>query len=309
MALPTIQSYPMPVAADLPDNRVTWTPDPKRAVLLIHDMQQYFLNAFTIGESPVNELLTHIRALREQCRQLGIPVVYTAQPDAQTPEERGLLLDFWGTGINDHPELKHIVPELAPEEADIVLTKWRYSGFRKTNLAQIMQDSGRDQLIVSGVYAHIGCLMTACEAFMQDIQPFFVADAVADFSLENHKMALTYAAQRCAVTLTTENVLRHLTAEESQTSVSAAATFSIETVREQVAQLLNEPKDSFKDEEDLIEERGLDSIRIMSFVEQWRREGAEVTFVELAERPNLTSWWQLIASRLKVPVPNLDYFA
>lgn len=306
MALPTIQPYTMPVAADLPQNRVAWTPDPKRAVLLIHDMQQYFLNAFTVGQSPVNELLTHIRTLREQCRHLGIPVVYTAQPDGQTPEERGLLLDFWGTGINDHPELKHVVPELAPEEGDIVLTKWRYSGFRKTNLAQIMQDSGRDQLMVTGIYAHIGCLMTACEAFMQDIQPFFVADAVADFSLENHQMAITYAAQRCAVTLTTEDVLHHLA--PAQSHASEGANFSMETVRAQVAELLNESQDSFTDEEDLINERGMDSIRIMSFVEHWRRLGVEVTFAQLAERPTLTSWWELIASRLKVPVPNLDYF-
>ncbi|OCT11518.1 isochorismatase [Paenibacillus pectinilyticus] len=306
MALPKIQPYSMPVAADLPQNRVAWTPDPNRAVLLIHDMQQYFLNAFTLGDSPVNELLTHIRALREQCRKLGMPVVYTAQPDGQTPEERGLLLDFWGEGINDHPELKHVVPELAPEEGDIVLTKWRYSGFRKTNLAEIMQESGRDQLIVTGIYAHIGCLMTACEAFMQDIQPFFVADAVADFSLENHQMAITYAAQRCAVTLTTERVLTYLAPAQSQ--AEEGSSFNIEKIREQVAGLLNEAPESITDEEDLINDRGLDSIRIMSFVEQWRREGVEVTFVELAERPNLASWWQLIASRLRVPVPNLDYF-
>jgi bifunctional isochorismate lyase/aryl carrier protein len=305
MALPKIQPYSMPVAADLPQNRVAWTPDPKRAVLLIHDMQQYFLNAFTLGESPVNELLAHIYALREQCRKLDIPVVYTAQPDAQTPEQRGLLLDFWGTGINDHPELKHVVPELAPEEGDIVLTKWRYSGFRKTNLAEIMQDSGRDQLIVSGIYAHIGCLMTACEAFMQDIQPFFVADAVADFSLENHHMAINYAAQRCAVTLTTEDVIRHL----APVPAAEGNLLSIEAIREQVAELLNESPDSFTYEEDLINERGLDSIRIMSLVEQWRRLGAEVTFVELAEQPTLASWWQLLTSRLQIPVPNLDYFA
>ena len=67
---------------------------------------------------------------------------------------------------------------------------------------------GRDQIIVCGVYAHIGCLVTVCDAFMQDLQPFLVADAVADFSLEHHAMALTYAAQRCAVTVVTRGLLR-----------------------------------------------------------------------------------------------------
>ena len=42
MAIPTIPAYPMPSIHDLPENKVNWIPDPKRAVLLIHDMQQYF---------------------------------------------------------------------------------------------------------------------------------------------------------------------------------------------------------------------------------------------------------------------------
>lgn len=117
MALPAIQSYSMPKAADLPPNRASWTPDPKRAVLLVHDMQAYFLNAFAVDQSPVTELIAHIRKLLDQCRTLGIPVVYTAQPGEQSIEERGLLSDFWGEGINKAPHLKGILPELAPAEA------------------------------------------------------------------------------------------------------------------------------------------------------------------------------------------------
>ena len=114
MALPTIHSYPMPTDADLPVNKVAWVPDPQRAVLLIHDMQQYFLNAFTASRSPVVELLANIRRLRSICEQTGIPVVYSAQPGGQTLEQRGLLQDFWGPGIDGGPHQQQIVPELAP---------------------------------------------------------------------------------------------------------------------------------------------------------------------------------------------------
>ncbi|GAA3441682.1 isochorismatase family protein [Planomonospora venezuelensis] len=209
MAIPPIQPYPMP--ADLPANRVGWRPDPRRAVLLVHDMQNYFLRAFTPGRSPLVELMSNVLALRELCSGLGVPVVYSAQPGGQSPQERGLLLDFWGGGIGPDPQEAKITDELAPREGDVLLTKWRYSAYQRTHLAELMASQGRDQLVICGIYAHIGVLMTAGEAFMRDVQAFVVADAVADFSLEHHRMALTYAAERCAVTLTTQQVGRMLT--------------------------------------------------------------------------------------------------
>jgi bifunctional isochorismate lyase / aryl carrier protein len=312
MAIPAILPYPMPVESDLPVNRVAWTPDPKRAVLLIHDMQQYFLNAFTVTESPVVELLANIRKLRTYCAEQGIPVVYSAQPDRQSPEQRGLLQDFWGPGLNECPDQKNIVEELAPGEHDLVLTKWRYSAFQKTDLLEILQQRGRDQLIVCGIYAHIGCLMTACEAFMKDVQPFFVADAVADFSLEKHRMALTYAAERCAVTITTQrliDMLRGGRAAAPDVREGDRQPFTRESIREQVAGLLQELPANIAENDDLINVWGLDSVRIMTLVERWRRSGAEVTFVELAERPTLADWWGLLSSRMRHALPNEDYFA
>ncbi|MCP2163843.1 isochorismatase family protein [Goodfellowiella coeruleoviolacea] len=202
MAIPSIQPYRMPVESELPANRVDWRPDPDRAVLLIHDMQRYFLRAFPAGRSPVLELVENIRALRERCAARGVPVVYSAQPGAQSRQQRGLQQDFWGDGVGGADE-QRIVDDLAPGATDVLLTKWRYSAFQRTDLADLLRDQGRDQLVITGIYGHIGCLMTAAEAFMRDIQVFLVADAVADFSAQHHRMALDYVAQRCGVTLST----------------------------------------------------------------------------------------------------------
>jgi bifunctional isochorismate lyase/aryl carrier protein len=73
-----------------------------------------------------------------------------------------------------------------------------------------MRVRGRDQLVVCGIYAHIGCTLTAAEAFQRDIEPFFAADAVADFSREKHMMALNYVAATCAVPMTTDQLLAAL---------------------------------------------------------------------------------------------------
>lgn len=46
-------------------------------------------------------------------------------------------------------------------------------------------------------------------------------------------------------------------------------------------------------------EQGLDSIRLMTLAEQWRARGAAVTFADLAERPTLTAWGELLPSRTR----------
>jgi trans-2,3-dihydro-3-hydroxyanthranilic acid synthase len=208
--LPVIEPYPMPTVDDLPVNKASWSVHPERAVLLIHDMQNYFLRPFTAGRSPVDELLRNTVALRETCTRLGVPVVYTAQPGDMTEEQRGLMKDFWGPGMKATAHDRAVVDELAPAESDAVLTKWRPSAFFRTRLLGLLRDRDRDQLIVTGVYAHVGILMTTGEAYALDIQTFVVGDAVADFSPADHRMTLQYVASRCGMTLSTADVLGQL---------------------------------------------------------------------------------------------------
>ncbi|MFK4071897.1 isochorismatase family protein [Streptomyces sp. NPDC029674] len=194
--IPPIHPYPLPAHGDLPPAAVTWSARPERSVLLVHDMQRYFLNPLP---DPLRHQLTNNAAqLRERCAALGIPVAYTAQPGGMSVQQRGLLQDFWGPGMRPAPQDRQVVDALAPAEGDWLLTKWRYSAFFNTDLLKRMRAAGRDQLIVCGVYAHVGVLATALDAFSHDIQPFLVADATADFSQDYHRSALTYAAERCA---------------------------------------------------------------------------------------------------------------
>jgi bifunctional isochorismate lyase/aryl carrier protein len=202
----------MPTASQLPPNRVQWRCDPSRAALLIHDMQRYFLDFFPAGQQPVTELVDNIVSIRHAAAAANVPVIYTAQPGAMTRQQRGLLLDIWGPGMSEDPMEREILPELAPSETDTVLTKWRYSAFARSDLQQRLSRLGRDQLIICGVYAHVGCLITACDAFDEDIQPFLIADAIADFTPAYHHMALRYAAERCAATVATRALLTSLLA-------------------------------------------------------------------------------------------------
>lgn len=209
--LPTIAPYDPPAEDDVPASRAAWTLETHRAALLVHDMQRYFMRPYDLAAEPATTLVANIAQLVRAARKAGVPVFYTAQTGDQERCDRGLQADLWGPGMSRSPEHQDILPELAPEEGDMVLVKHRYSAFQRSNLETLMRARGRDQLLVCGVYAHIGCQLTAAEAFQRDIEPFMVADALADFSRDKHMAAIAWAAGVCAVATTTRRILERLT--------------------------------------------------------------------------------------------------
>ncbi|WP_033341849.1 isochorismatase family protein [Catenuloplanes japonicus] len=196
MSIPVVDPYPLPDPGDLPRGRVSWRVDPARAVLLVHDMQRHFLRYYTPGTSPLDPVLKAIDELRSRAADLGVPVIFSAQPGGQTPAQRGLQQEMWGDGVGAGAP-SDVVVELQPGET--LMPKWRYNAFHRTSLASLM--GTRDQLVICGVYAHIGIAATAADAFMRDIQAFVVADAVADFSRADHDAALARIADHCGVVL------------------------------------------------------------------------------------------------------------
>jgi len=278
MSIPKIASYPMPDTGNLPSPRMTWQPEVSRVALLIHDMQDYFLDFFDVEAEPIPTLVANLLALRKRCDALGIPVFYTAQPGQQEESQRGLLTPFWGPGITARPERAGIFASLVPLPHHQVLDKWRYSAFQRTPLESVLREAGRDQLIIGGIYAHIGILMSAGEAFMRDIHPCVVADAVADFNPARHEMTLDYVAATCATV---------------SSSAMLLADLPHPSLRDRLARLLEREATSIDADDDLLE-LGLDSIRLMSLVGELQAEGYAIGMEHLAERPTLNAWHALL---------------
>lgn len=209
MSLPDLINYETPSFAGTV--RATWVLDPQRAALLVHDMQRYFLRPYAPGCPALDAAIGNTAALLAAARAAGVPVYFTAQNGEQNQVTRGLQSDLWGPGMDAVTEHTDIIAELAPRSGETVLVKHRYSAFAHSDLAEQLAAGGRDQLVITGVYAHIGVTATALDAFMREVHPFVVADAVADFSPEQHAAAMTHLASCAAVVADTASVLTGLT--------------------------------------------------------------------------------------------------
>jgi len=80
---------------------------------------------------------------------------------------------------------------------------------------------------------------------------------------------------------------------------------SLDEIRRAVADVLGTDAAEFGDDDDLIG-HGIDSIRVMRLAGLWRRQGANVKFADLIERPTLAAWWRLVSSRRAGPGPAVE---
>lgn len=71
---------------------------------------------------------------------------------------------------------------------------------------------------------------------------------------------------------------------------------TVDLIRADVADVLGEEPADIPLDENLVD-YGLDSVRIMSLIERWRREhGITATFVDLAEQPAIEAWAPMLGA-------------
>lgn len=175
-------------------NRVDWTIAPQRCALLLHDMQPHYLAALPGPER--ERLLSAARMLISAASRAGVPLFASHVP-SQHGRERGLMRDMWGAGPGAGEEGLDPALGLADEPVRMI-AKRSYSAFFGNDFELLLRRLGRDQLLIAGVYTSIGCQATGMDAFMRDIRPFFVTDALADLTPEDHRAGLRQAARTCA---------------------------------------------------------------------------------------------------------------
>lgn len=192
-----------------------------KAVIVI-DM----LNDFVTGAlaNPAGEAITpNIASLLDHARSEGWLVVFAN--DAHLPgdyEEK-----VWGPHALAGTSGADVIPELEPQDDDIVLPKRSYSSFYETGLESILRQYGVEEVILTGQHTNICVRHTSSDAFNNGFEISVPRDATAMFRTPDHsdaeyerlqQDALDYLVNVYGATITTVEELTGTRVREAVTA-------------------------------------------------------------------------------------------
>ncbi|PVH35621.1 hypothetical protein PAHAL_7G227400 [Panicum hallii] len=161
-------------------------PDPRRAALLVIDVQGHFASL----AAPIMPAIASTVSL---CRAAGMPVVYTRHVDP-VPRRRPLG-EWWPSDrIDAGTPAAELLPGAGRAEGDLVVEKGTYSAFAGTGLEEALRRAGAEEVVVAGVMTNLCCETTARDAFVRGFRVFFSADATATATRDLHEATLANMA-------------------------------------------------------------------------------------------------------------------
>ncbi len=164
--------------------------EPDKCALLVVDVQRFFAHPDGASHLPVAEaVVPGILSLLRVWRGLNLPLAFTRHCH-RAGEERGALLNFWGSTIGCEDPDSALLPELGRRNGEPVFRKTTYDAFRGTGLERWLGDSGCGQLLAVGFLTHLCVETTVRSAFTRDLEPFVVVDATATVTEAMHACSL-----------------------------------------------------------------------------------------------------------------------
>jgi nicotinamidase-related amidase len=199
---------------------------PGKTALLVVDMQRAFLDRGEAMEvPPARDVIPQIRALLDLFRGKRLPVLFTEF----TYSERAPLL------VGElHPEHRRadsgaprgfgrpsssclegegnlrVVPELAPDPGEPVITKFHYDGFNGTVLDAALRARGVTHLVITGTMTDICVLATVVGGMNREYRMTVVEDATATLWPEIQRATLDIIGRAYARVLTAKQVAEEI---------------------------------------------------------------------------------------------------
>jgi bifunctional isochorismate lyase/aryl carrier protein len=184
---------------------------PKKAALLIIDMQDFFLNEKSHAFIPsMPAIIPKLKNLQDKFLTNNLPVFHTKH--GNTTENIGQMLNWWGSFLAEDDPLSEIVAELKDTKVPTI-PKTQNDAFWQSDLEQRLKEK-KDikQVIIGGVMTHLCCESTARAAFTRGYEVFFLVDGTATYNKQFHFASLLNLAHGFAVQILNAevaNIMKH----------------------------------------------------------------------------------------------------
>src|SRR5882724_10217991 len=183
-----------------------WQLVPGRTLHVVIDDQNDFLHpdgwyaTHDIDIAHMRRVIEPTKALNEECRRRGIPIVWTRH-GTRGVGDGGLRTGTWGYEILD---------ELDARPEDWMVAKTRLSAFFQTNLEQILRALDADTVLLTGVLTN-QCVGATCkDALFRDFKPIVVEECVGTATPHLHDPAIEMISVGWGQVNTLEQTLEEL---------------------------------------------------------------------------------------------------
>jgi nicotinamidase-related amidase len=171
--------------------------------LIVIDLQKGIVGLPTLG--PSGEIIGRAARLASAFRERGLPVVLV-NVSGRAPGRT----DAGAPRFSFPPDWTDLVPELAQQPSDYIVTKQRVGAFIGTSLDETLRQRGVTQVFLTGVATSLGVESTARSAYDHGYNVVFVVDAITDRDADAHRYCVGKIFPRLGETSTTGNVLKVL---------------------------------------------------------------------------------------------------
>lgn len=164
----------------------------RRPVVLAIDLMRAYFDPASPLCLPSRDCLASAARVLTAARTSGVPVIHTRVEYAEDGSDGGVfvrkvsaLRHLCGGG-----PMSELMPEVAPVDGELVITKKYASAFFGTSLASTLVAQGIDTVVLLGVSTS-GCIRaTGVDAVQHGFIPLVVRDSVADRTPETHEANL-----------------------------------------------------------------------------------------------------------------------
>jgi nicotinamidase-related amidase len=188
--------------------------DPKTTALIVIDLQQFVVR-MPVAPRTSAEVVANAKRLVEAFRAAESTVILVHVAFSKDFGDRLMpVADSAPPMTTPPPDYAEFVPEIAPREGDLVITKRQWGAFYGTDLDLQLRRRDIRTLVLCGISTNFGVESTARAAFEHGYDQILVEDAMAGPSAEAHHLAVSVVFPRMGLVRSTTEVVRAIGAVE-----------------------------------------------------------------------------------------------